>query len=879
MRFSSFSQYSAALAVLGVCAAPAAQAQPPRVIIISLDGASPRFAEQYLSDGTLPANQGLGLLRSQGIFADQNLTITPSLTAPAHIAIATGANASANNINANAFHAIASPLFTAGNASGFAAPIGGYLFDGINPPSETPNPSAQPLWVNLRAAGKKVVTATWPGGDGLDVRLPGQSAVVQPAVPRRTVDYTVPFGAFGGIGATAFALVSSDFAPAPTATTTQLTAAGRTSFSPVRQKVTPLETPTVGGVSYLMQVAALDTTNDGTVNYDTLVFWDTTNGIRTGPFPLPDTGPAYVRQGSVAANVAQSQPFFFVNSSTRAGVRFYVTNLAPDLSVVRFVRTSANFIPRNLPVLSSVDDINTNVGFWQPQPDFRIVQRVGLGTAAAQFTDLELEAVYKDLVLTFTEYQANVTLRSIQQNPGADLVMTYFEQPDGSFHQYLLTDSRQPTNPADPGSIGAGQDAAKVARYAEYRRFAYQSVNTAIQRIIDQVGTGASGKPNSNLLVVSDHGFEPFHTAVDINTLLSSNGIPLTRARAVISGPAVNIYINLQGREPGGTVGKIEYLDLQQRIATLLRDTRDSNPAYTLTTAPSPVFSDVFARPADPNSPDFGRATTEILGQDAGDVFALLAPGYNFDGVQNIRRNGDAPTGPLVLTLPSFYGAHGYNPAFPNMSAIFYAAGPDIAPGRFAQVRNIDIAPTVSNLLGVASAATVQGQALNLSGTGAAQLQRAVSRKVHGALGSFDIPLAEVEPRRGAAGDTHQIVLTFSGTLDAGTAPTVTVPVGIATVAGTTFAGSELIVTLSGVADQQSVQIQVTGLRDARGIPLSSVTQSLRLLLGDADNNGLVNQADVDQVRTATAGAPNLRNDVVVSGAVNSSDIGLTRSR
>ncbi|MBC8100983.1 MAG: glycoside hydrolase family 42, partial [Cytophagales bacterium] len=106
-----------------------------------------------------------------------------------------------------------------------------------------------------------------------------------------------------------------------------------------------------------------------------------------------------------------------------------------------------------------------------------------------------------------------------------------------------------------------------------------------------------------------------------------------------------------------------------------------------------------------------------------------------------------------------------------------------------------------------------------------------------------------------------------------------TVPAGIATVAGTTFAGSELIVNLSGVADQQSVQIQVTGLRDARGIPLSSVTQSLRLLLGDADNNGLVNQADVDQVRAATAGAPNLRNDVVVSGAVNSSDIGLTRSR
>lgn len=65
-----------------------------------------------------------------------------------------------------------------------------------------------------------------------------------------------------------------------------------------------------------------------------------------------------------------------------------------------------------------------------------------------------------------------------------------------------------------------------------------------------------------------------------------------------------------------------------------------------------------------------------------------------------------------VLSVPNFYGAHGYDPTLPNMSAIFYAAGPDIQPGKLEQVRNIDIAPTILRLLNVNPAPTVQGKAI-----------------------------------------------------------------------------------------------------------------------------------------------------------------------
>lgn len=49
------------------------------------------------------------------------------------------------------------------------------------------------------------------------------------------------------------------------------------------------------------------------------------------------------------------------------------------------------------------------------------------------------------------------------------------------------------------------------------------------------------------------------------------------------------------------------------------------------------------------------------------------------------------------------------------MSAIFYAAEPEIDAGRIKRVRNIDIAPTILRILGVRPAATVEGDPVNLS--------------------------------------------------------------------------------------------------------------------------------------------------------------------
>ncbi|MHC5829153.1 MAG: alkaline phosphatase family protein, partial [Nostoc sp.] len=130
------------------------------------------------------------------------------------------------------------------------------------------------------------------------------------------------------------------------------------------------------------------------------------------------------------------------------------------------------------------------------------------------------------------------------------------------------------------------------------------AADNAVERIMNAVGTNRQGKPNSNIIVVSDHGFSVFHTEVNLNNYLASKGFDLTRVRAVTSGPAVNIYINLQGREPNGVVTRAEYVKEQQQIITALRELVDTNSNYVQVRQKKAVFDQIYPRPLPSNLND-----------------------------------------------------------------------------------------------------------------------------------------------------------------------------------------------------------------------------------------------------------------------------------
>jgi hypothetical protein len=159
----------------------------------------------------------------------------------------------------------------------------------------------------------------------------------------------------------------------------------------------------------------------------------------------------------------------------------------------------------------------------------------------------------------------------------------------------------------------------------------------------------------------------------------------------------------------------------------------------------------------------------------------------------------------------------------------------------------------------------------------------AVSRKTHGAAGTFDIPLPltgepGVECR--SSGGAHTIVFTLSNSVASGNA---SVTAGVGAVSGSpVFSCDTMTVNLTGVADGQRITVTLSGVTDSFGQALPDTAISLNMLIGDINSSKFVNASDIGAVK-AQSGVPvtaaNFRADVVVSGAITASDIGLVKSR
>ena len=161
----------------------------------------------------------------------------------------------------------------------------------------------------------------------------------------------------------------------------------------------------------------------------------------------------------------------------------------------------------------------------------------------------------------------------------------------------------------------------------------------------------------------------------------------------------------------------------------------------------------------------------------------------------------------------------------------------------------------------------------------APQASDAFSRKVHGAAGTFDIPLpltgnVGVECR---IGPTYQMIIDFPTTVTVGSA---SVTSGTGTVSSFSGSGtSQITVNLSGVTDQQRITMTLHNVNN--GTVTGDVPISMGVLIGDVNGNGAVSSADValtkSQVGT-TVGGSNFREDVNVNGTISSTDVALVKS-
>jgi hypothetical protein len=157
-----------------------------------------------------------------------------------------------------------------------------------------------------------------------------------------------------------------------------------------------------------------------------------------------------------------------------------------------------------------------------------------------------------------------------------------------------------------------------------------------------------------------------------------------------------------------------------------------------------------------------------------------------------------------------------------------------------------------------------------------------VSRKVHGAVGAFDLALnllattPTTEPRQGPA---HTIVFPFDKPITSGD---VAVTEGTATLGAVTFSGSEMRVPLSGVTNQQYVTVAVSNVVAADGGAGGTGSVRVGFLAGDVSQNRVVTLSDLGQVNAQIAQsvtAANYLKDVNASGTLSLADKGLTNQQ
>jgi len=227
----------------------------------------------------------------------------------------------------------------------------------------------------------------------------------------------------------------------------------------------------------------------------------------------------------------------------------------------------------------------------------------------------------------------------------------------------------------------------------------------AVKRIMQTAG------PDANVVVVSDHGFCAVpHRGSACSTCCAMPASTPPRSASAPRAPAAHIYVNLAGRESGGTVDAGPPTPPWSiRSPTCLTNAIDPNATFNNTLSNKRVV----LQDRSPARSAARRVSAPLHLQQHRDripatSFAQLDVGYNFDGIQKSRCR---PPGRCAVSTPrrrcsrrpNFYGAprprcqhSGDECNLPGGGASFQAA--TMSSRRW---RNIDVAPTIMSILGV----------------------------------------------------------------------------------------------------------------------------------------------------------------------------------
>jgi 2',3'-cyclic-nucleotide 2'-phosphodiesterase (5'-nucleotidase family) len=693
-----------AASLLGVVllAPPSAiAAQAPlakKVIFFAADGLRQDMVEQYVARQAMPA---MGQMIKSGVAATSAglLTQAPPNTGGGWYSLATGAWPAVHGSTNNTFHV---------NGQAFSSSTSAFSGSALQ---------AETLAQSAERGGRKVAQIEWAGGrvgriagPTVDFRtfLSGRGVVTNYVGTGDSAAFVASFGLQFDHPA-GFAGQSPQPGAAPVAATGW--SGVPVSYSPAREM--RLRVLDFGVDKYGLDAYVYDSSDDGNVNYDRVLLSRTKRG---------SDAVANLRRGEWA-DVKVKVAGGALDGKT-AGFLVKVETLASDLSRVRLFHTS-------------VTRANATWAGWPGEPGFvgdfeEYVAQAFATSTAADFAVLEAGIVSEETYVEqglYWERSHHPLIEYIVRKYDPDLVLAGYPVTDEFSHQFLgLVTRRLPNgapNPAfDDVEVNGTPDGRTAAREGFLLR-AYEGADRTLALLRSLVPADAT-------FVGSDHGFAPQFLAVDASKVLVDLGLlsrPQTgncrtaagetigKAKACWAGGAVQVYLNLAGRDPlppmGSTLQQVAAADeaaTVARIKAAFQALADPND-WTGDGQPEgwKVIDRAYTKAEARYIPNGPGSTADMAHPTrTGDLVAFAYPPYQFD----------AATPGTLVARSAFFGQHGYVPdlqdlgANINMRATLLVDGAVVNRGRIEGVRTVDLAPTIAYLLGVPMPQHAQGVVL-----------------------------------------------------------------------------------------------------------------------------------------------------------------------
>ncbi len=665
-----------------VPAASAAPTPPPaptrpkadRAIFFASDGMRPDLMEQFAAAGHMPTYQAV---MNAGVTGANGLRQAfPPNTGVGWYTLATGTWPGEHGSTNNTFHRTGEADFN--NRTSLGASI--LQADTIQQAAER--------------QGLKVASVEWVGsrthnlaGPVIDFRnfFSGRGVLTTPVVPAEQA------------GAAAFGVSYQVAALAPASGWTN-TPAGDNGVAPPQQTSLSVATTFAAqNPNRIYDIYIYDSVVDGAAAYDSMIL------TRTGVAKDASQAATNLNAGEWdEIRLTGADGLIGPRAGQTAGFYVKLISLAGNLSSFKLYFTSVSRA-----IATCACDTNFESTLVDQFPT----------STAADFAPLEAgiidEDTYVEQGLMWADFHwaaLDYIMTTVQ--PDTDLLMLGNPVTDEFSHQFLAltvpTDIDGDPNPYYDDLTNDNIADGRVAAREGYIRDAYHEADQTLDRALDHMG----GLSQTAVFASSDHGFAPQWFAVNASKALQDQGygpeqgncraVVATLVKECHAGGTVQLYIDLAGRDPANAtqVAAGNYEATRTALVNYFTNLTDpANPSKK-------VVERVFLKEQLGNV----DGTNAFHPNRSGDVVVVFRPPYQ----------SDAATPGQLFAFSQFFGQHGYLPDLVNiarsvnMHGTFVAAGPGIRhTGAIANVNAIDLAPTLSYLLGIDRPQNASGRILH----------------------------------------------------------------------------------------------------------------------------------------------------------------------